>query len=192
MSLEICEICVEKNAKLYRCSKCSQELCMHHYRTHKCSDPNLGLRGERSERRNATIKKESWEQHLKQNKKYKIEIRDDLTFMVEFPWFPFTNLKAWIPSTRDNFPEEKNSPLEIDYAIQGIAKDLNPEEYPQKFLSPKWLEGKSKSWRISWMDTTSYWKRQVTLRTTKFELIFPQVFQEDSNSNCCIAILNRV
>ncbi|OLS24619.1 MAG: UvrABC system protein B [Candidatus Heimdallarchaeota archaeon LC_3] len=181
MSLEICEICVETVAKLYRCSKCSQELCMHHYRTHKCSDPNLGLRGERSERRKATIKKDSWEQHLKQNKKYKLEIRDDLTFMVEFPWFPFTNLKAWVPSTRDNYPEEKKSPLDINHAIQGIAKDLNPEEYPQKFLSPRWLQGKSKSWRISWMNTNDYWKRQVTLRTTKFELVFPQFFKEDIN-----------
>ncbi|MHA1990311.1 MAG: DEAD/DEAH box helicase [Candidatus Hodarchaeales archaeon] len=181
MSLEICQDCVDKQKKLYRCSKCSQELCIHHYRTHKCADPNLGLRGERSKRRDASITKKFWEQYIKENKKYSIEIRDDFTFMVEFPWYPFTELKAWIPSTRDNFPEEKNSPLEIDQAIQGLAKDLNPKEYPQKFLSPKWLQGKSKSWRISWLDTTSYWKRRVTHRTTKFELNFPQYFQEDLN-----------
>ncbi|MFW9930673.1 MAG: DEAD/DEAH box helicase family protein [Candidatus Thorarchaeota archaeon] len=180
MSLEVCEICIQKEAKLYRCSKCSEELCIHHYRTHKCSDPNLGLRGERSKRLNASITKESWQNHLKTNKKYQIDIKDDLTFIVEFPWYPFTNLKAWVPATRENYPEEKNYSMNIDLSIEKIANDLNPEEYPQKFLSSKWLYGKAKSWRISWHDASNYWSKTASQRVTKFELLFPQYAQEDS------------
>src|SRR3990172_6986621 len=171
MSLEVCKECIEKQSKLYKCSKCSQELCIHHYRTHKCSDPNLGLRGERSKRLDASITKEAWDNHLKEKKKYTIEIRDDLTFIVEFPWYPFTFLKAWVPMTREGFPEENLSPLNVDLIIQGIAKDLNPEDYPQKFLSPKWLTGRAQGWRISWLDTSTYWTRGITHKTTKFQYL---------------------
>ena len=86
MSLEVCSECVEKEKTLYKCSKCSATLCMHNFRSHKCGDPNLGLRAERSARRkDATITLESWQKELKKQKNtFVIEIKEDLTFMVDF------------------------------------------------------------------------------------------------------------
>ena len=107
VSLEVCKKCVDEQKKLYKCSKCSQTLCMHHYRTHKCSDPNLGLRGERSARLNASVTKNAWEEHIRKNKSFKIEIRDDFSFIIDFPWYPFTQLKAWAPATRENYLKKK-------------------------------------------------------------------------------------
>ena len=179
MSLEVCKKCVDEQKKLYKCSKCSQTLCMHHYRTHKCSDPNLGLRGERSARLNAFVTKNAWDAQIKKTKSFKLEIRDDFSFIVDFPWYPFTQLKAWVPATRENYPEEEKFPLDLDLYLEGLTNKLVVNEYARKFESSKWLMGKIQGWRISWLESPNYWERPVTQRTTKFELLIPQFLQQD-------------
>ncbi len=181
MSLEVCAECVEKEKTLYKCSKCSASLCMHSYRSHKCSDPNLGLRGERSARRNADITVESWKKEQRKNKnKFELEIREDLTFIVDYPWFPFTKLKGFIPIQRSNYPFESISDFRLDLYLEGESqKNPDPNNYQRRFEHENWVRYQYNSFIKNWGDATKYYTNPNNQRTTKYQLLIPQYADED-------------
>lgn len=184
MSLEICSACVEQEKTLYKCSKCSASLCLHHYRSHKCGDPNLGLRVEWSARRDAEITLESWTNELKSKEnKYEIEIRDDLTFIVEFPWFPFTKLKGFIPTQRSNYPFESSGNLQLSLYLEGDTQKI-PEQtgYRRRYEHENWVRYQYNSYIKKWGESNTYFSSPNNQRTTKFQLLIPQFFEEDLNS----------
>ena len=181
MSLEVCAACVEANKTLYKCSKCSASLCMHSYRTHKCSDPNLGLRGERSARRNADITVDSWKKELRKNKnKFELEIREDLTFIVDYPWFPFTKLKGFIPIQRSHYPYESISDFRLDLYLEGESqKNPDPSNYQRRFEHENWVRYQYNSFIKNWGDASKYYVNPNNQRTTKYQLLIPQYVDDD-------------
>lgn len=182
MSLEVCATCVEQEKKLYKCSKCSATLCLHHYRTHKCADPNLGLRGEWSERRKgADITYETWQKELKKLKNvYEIEIRDDLTFIVEYPWYPFTKLKGFIPTQRSNYPYESTGHFQLDLYLEGEKqKNPDPAEYQRRYEHENWVRYQYNSYLKRWGDSGDYFKSPNNQRMTKYQLLVPQFGEDD-------------
>ena len=181
MSLEVCAECVEKERTLYKCSKCSASLCLHNYRTHKCSAVSLGLRGERSARRNADITEEGWKKELRKNKnKFELEIREDLTFIVDYPWYPFTKLKGFIPIQRSNYPFESISDFRLDLYLEGESqKNPDPSSYQRRFEHENWVRYQYNSFIKGWGDASKYYVNPNNQRTTKYQLLIPQYAYED-------------
>lgn len=181
MSLEVCNECVEKEQSFYKCSKCSATLCIHNFRIHKCGNINLGLRAERSPRRNTDITKQSWEKELrKQKNKFVLEIRDDLTFMVDYPWYPFTQLIGWIPTQRSNFRTENKSSFSLNHYLQGVEnRSPDPLKYQRRFEHKNWVRYQLNAFMKRWEESGSYYKRENSQRTTKFQLQFIQYVETD-------------
>jgi hypothetical protein len=181
MSLEVCAECVEKEKTLYKCSKCSANLCLHNYRTHKCSDPNLGLRGERSARRNADTTPESWKKELRKNKNiFELELREDLTFIVDFPWNPFTKLKGFIPTQRSNYPFESISSFRLDLYLEGESqKNPDPTSYQRRYEHENWVRYQYNSFIKNWGESGKYFTNPNNQRTTKYQLMLPQYVEQD-------------
>lgn len=180
LSLEICNECAENGAKIFRCSKCSAPLCRHNIRTHVCSSPNLGLRGEQSPRlKGADITKEAWEKQLKNRKHYEVEIQNDLTFLVEFPWFPFTQLNAWIPTRRPHYKAERTRSLNVEELFNYLEKETDSVQYDRKFFYTPWAQEHFNIWQRKWKKTNGFWDNKRNQRPIKFELGFPQLADED-------------
>lgn len=179
MSLEVCEDCIDKGRKLYKCSKCSATLCMHSFRTHKCGDPNLGLRAEKSERRNVDTSLESWKKESE--KGFEVELRDDLSFVVEYPYYPFTQLRAFVPAQRTSFKTEQQTRFSLDLYLRGEEQvDPEPIAYQRRFEHYKnWVRYQYNSFIRRWFDTSDYYEKESTQRTTKFVLEFPQFLEHD-------------
>ncbi len=180
MSLEICNECADNGAKIFRCSKCSAPLCRHNIRTHICSPPNLGLRGEQSPRlQGAGITKKAWESLLETNKTYEVEIQDDLSFLVEFPWFPFTQLNAWIPTRRPHYKVERSRSLNVEELFQYLEKETDSVQYDRKFFYNPWAQEHFNIWQRNWKKHDDYWESKRNQRPIKFRLGFPQIADED-------------
>jgi superfamily II DNA or RNA helicase len=180
LSLEICNECAEEGAKIYRCSKCSAPLCRHSIRTHVCSSPNLGLRGEKSPRlKGAGITEEAWKMHLKQVKKYEVKIQEDLTFVVEFPWYPFAQLNAWIPTRRPHYKAERSRSLNVEELFLYLEKDTEAVKYDRRFFYNPWTQEQFNIWQRNWKKHNGYWENKSNQRPIKFTLEFPQLVEED-------------
>lgn len=180
LSLEICIECTEKGERIYRCNKCSAPLCRHHVRTHACSSPTLGLRGKNSPRlEGADISKVAWESFLKKKRQYKVKIQKDLTFLVEFPWFPFTKINAWIPTHRPHYKAERTRPINVEELFLYLDKESDSVHYDRKFFYFPWVQEQFNIWQRNWKKHNDYWEQNRTHRATKFELQFPQLAHED-------------
>ncbi|MFW9854714.1 MAG: DEAD/DEAH box helicase [Candidatus Thorarchaeota archaeon] len=182
MSLEICNECAAADAPIYRCSKCSAPLCRHNVRTHICSSPNLGLRGDQSPRlEGASISKEAWQAKLRKTRRkpYEVRIENDLSFLVEFPWHPFTKINAWIPSRRPHYKSERSRPLNVQDLFLYLEKEITEADYERKFFYQDWVEEQFSIWQRNFKSTNGYWENDRTHRPTKFELAFPQLAFED-------------
>ncbi|MFX0208943.1 MAG: DEAD/DEAH box helicase family protein, partial [Candidatus Hodarchaeota archaeon] len=182
MSLEVCRICTENGASIYRCNKCGAPLCRHHIRTHVCSSPNLGLRGEQSPRREgANISENAWRQYLKKQRSYEVKIQSDLTFLIEFPWFPFTQLNAWIPVRRPHYKGglERSRSLNVEELFIYLEKEKDSVQYDRKFFYDPYVEEQFNIWQRNWKKLNGYWNHKRTHRPTKFDLKFPQLANED-------------
>ncbi|MFW9780528.1 MAG: DEAD/DEAH box helicase [Candidatus Heimdallarchaeota archaeon] len=182
MSLEICNECAAANAPIYRCSKCSAPLCRHNVRTHVCSSPNLGLRGDQSPRlEGASISEEAWQAKLRKTRRkpYEVRIENDLSFLVEFPWYPFTKINAWIPSRRPHYKSERSRPLNVQDLFLYLEKETTEADYERKFFYRDWVEEQFSIWQRNFKSNNGYWENDRTHRPTKFELAFPQLAFED-------------
>ncbi|MFX0183919.1 MAG: DEAD/DEAH box helicase family protein [Candidatus Hodarchaeota archaeon] len=182
MSLEVCEECTDSGASIYRCNKCGAPLCRHHIRTHVCSSPSLGLRGEQSPRREgAHISEKAWKQLLKKQRVYNVKIQSDLNFLVEFPWFPFTKLNAWVPVRRPHYKGglERSRSLNIEELFTYLEKEKDSVQYDRKFFYDPYVEEQFNIWQRNWKKMNGYWEHKRTHRPTKFELKFPQLASED-------------
>lgn len=182
LSLEVCEECTDSGASIYRCNKCGAPLCRHHIRTHVCSSPNLGLRGEQSPRREgADISENAWKQLLKKQRSYNVKIQSDLTFLIEFPWFPFTKLNAWVPVRRPHYKGglERSRSLNVEELFTYLEKEKDSIQYDRKFFYDPYVEEQFSIWQRNWKKMNGYWEHKRTHRPTKFELKFPQLARED-------------
>lgn len=182
LSLEVCTECTENGANIYRCNKCGAPLCRHHVRTHVCSSPNLGLRGAQSPRRiGASISEDAWNKLLKRERSYEVKIQSDLTFMVKFPWYPFTQLNAWIPVRRPHYKGglERSRSLNVEELFSYLEKETDGVQYDRKFFYDAYVEEQFNIWNLHWKKLNGYWDHKRTHRPTKFELKFPQIASND-------------
>ncbi len=147
---------------------------------HVCSSPTLGLRGKHSPRREgADITKAAWEKFLKKNRQYKLKIQEDLSFLVEFPWYPFTKLNAWIPTQRPHYKAERTRPINVEELFLYLEKEADSIRYNRKFFYSPWVQEQFNIWQRKWRKHNGYWEQNRTHRATKFELQFPQLAHED-------------
>jgi len=145
-----------------------------------CSSPTLGLRGKQSPRREgADISKAAWEKFLKKKRKYQVKIQKDLSFLVEFPWYPFTKLNAWIPTRRPHYKAERTRPINVEELFLYLEKESDSVDYDRKFFYSPWVQEQFSIWQRNWKTHNGYWEQIRTHRATKFELQFPQLAQED-------------
>lgn len=182
MSLEICNDCAAANASIYRCSKCSAPLCRHNVRTHICSSPNLGLRGDQSPRlEGADITRETWQKKFQKTRRkpYEVRVENDLSFLVEFPWYPFTKINAWIPARRPHYKFERSRPMNVEDLFTYLEKETSEADYERKFFYQDWVVEQFSIWQRSFKTNNGYWENNRTHRPTKFELAFPQLAFED-------------
>ncbi len=110
--------------------------------------------------------------------KYVIEIQEDLSFLVDFPWFPFTKINAWIPVRRSHYKSERSRDLNVEEFFEYLDKE-EQEEYDRKFFYMTWVEEQFRIWSRNWREHEEYWKHTRTHRPTKFVLKFPQLIGED-------------
>ncbi|MHA2326818.1 MAG: DEAD/DEAH box helicase family protein, partial [Promethearchaeota archaeon] len=128
----------------------------------------------------ASIKEEAWDNYqISQKQKYKITIQEDLSFMVDFPWYPFTLINAWIPIRRSHYKRERSRDLNIEDIFEYLKKEEDSEEYDRKFFFPSWVEEHYRIWTRNWRKLNGYWDHKSTHRPTKFILQFPQLIMED-------------
>lgn len=128
----------------------------------------------------ASITEEAWEKFLDKqpNHKYVIEIQEDLSFLVNFPWFPFTKINAWIPIRRSHYKSERTRDLNVEEYFEYLDKE-EQEDYDRKFFYMTWVEEQFRIWSRGWREHEDYWKHKRTHRPTKFILQFPQLLEED-------------
>jgi superfamily II DNA or RNA helicase len=128
----------------------------------------------------ASITDEGWDRFLntQPNHKFVIEIQEDLSFLVNFPWFPFTKISAWIPIRRSHYKSERARDLNVEEYFEYLDKE-EQEEYDRKFFYMTWVEEQFRIWSRNWREHEDYWKHNRTHRPTKFILKFPQLITED-------------
>jgi len=132
----------------------------------------------------ASITDDGWDRFLdtQPNHKFVIEIQEDLSFLVNFPWFPFTKINAWIPIRRSHYKSERARDLNVEEYFEYLDKE-EQEEYDRKFFYMTWVQEQfriwSRNWRFGEDEDKEYWKHKRTHRPTKFILKFPQLITED-------------
>ncbi|MFX1255685.1 MAG: DEAD/DEAH box helicase [Promethearchaeota archaeon] len=173
MTSEICDNCAKNSGNIYQCGKCGVHLCLHTVRMHTCKTG-------RQKRRRPSISLEAWERHLKRVKRFEVQIQPDWTIFVDFPWFPFTLLKAWVPTRRSNYKNELNIHLNLEELFVNLEKETKPHQYERKFYYKPWIQENFTSWQLKWKRAVrEYWTRRSNQRPTKFMLQFPQFAEED-------------
>jgi superfamily II DNA or RNA helicase len=141
----------------------------------------LGLRAERSARRNTDTSKNAWEKELRGRKNsFLLEIRDDYTFIVEYPWYPFTYLRGWIPTQRSNYRTENKTSFNLNLYLQG-ENQTDPESsaYQRRFEHENWVRYQFNAFMKRWEETANYYNSEKAQRTTKFQLKFFHYINED-------------
>ncbi|UCG01860.1 MAG: DEAD/DEAH box helicase [Candidatus Heimdallarchaeota archaeon] len=108
-----------------------------------------------------------------------MKIQDDLTFLVEFPWYPFTKLNAWIPTRRPHYKSERERSINVEELFLYLEHETNAVDYDRKFFYSPWVQEQFNIWQRKWKTHNGYWEQNRTHRATKFELQFPQLAQED-------------
>jgi superfamily II DNA or RNA helicase len=98
---------------------------------------------------------------------------------VEFPWYPFTKLNAWIPARRPHYKAERTRPINVEELFLYLEKEPDSVHYDRKFFYSPWVHEQFNIWQRNWKTHNGYWKQNRTHRPTKFELEFPQLAQED-------------
>lgn len=179
MGFDICQDCAENNGKIYLCNKCNAQLCRHTIRAHKCSATALGLRGQASPLKKGSTTRISWESFKRKNKDFTITIDEKFTFYVDFPWFPFTQLNAWIPVRRNHYKDERIRGFNLEEYFSNQDKDIDEDKYERKFYYKGWVNGKFISWQNKWKKQHEYWDKNKSQRPTRFKLEFPQLAFED-------------
>ncbi|MFW9993334.1 MAG: DEAD/DEAH box helicase [Candidatus Odinarchaeota archaeon] len=181
MSTEICEQCARDGTKLYRCSKCQVNLCRHSVRSHVCSKAYTEFRvREKISKEAADVSETYWEKFLKNNKKFEVRVKADLTIFVDFPYYPFTLLNAWIPARRGQYKNERRqSDLNVENFFTSMEKESQPHQYDRKFYYEHWARDSFRSWQRNWKKLNGYWEKRSNQRPTKFLLHFPQLALED-------------
>ncbi|UCE12703.1 MAG: DEAD/DEAH box helicase, partial [Candidatus Heimdallarchaeota archaeon] len=116
---------------------------------------------------------------MKKSRSYEVKVQSDLTFIIEFPWFPFTQLNAWIPTRRPHYKAERSRPINIEELFLYLEKETSPVQYDRKFFYSDWVQEHFNIWQRNWKKHNGYWEQSRTHRTTKFELKFPQLAEED-------------
>ncbi|MHA1236346.1 MAG: DEAD/DEAH box helicase [Candidatus Hodarchaeales archaeon] len=128
----------------------------------------------------ASVTEEAWDRFLdtQVNHKFTIEVQEDFSFLVDFPWHPFTKINAWIPIRRSHYKSERSRDLNVGEFFEYLKKE-EQEEYDRKFFYMTWVEEQFRIWTRSWREHEKYWEHKRTHRPTKFVLKFPQLITED-------------
>ncbi|MFX1506586.1 MAG: DEAD/DEAH box helicase [Promethearchaeota archaeon] len=116
---------------------------------------------------------------MKKKKNYTIKIQEDLSFLVEFPWYPFTLINAWIPTRRPHYKSERERSINVEELFLHLERETNSVDYDRKFFYDPWVQEQFNIWQRKWKTHNGYWEQNRTHRATKFELQFPQLAQED-------------
>ncbi len=102
-----------------------------------------------------------------------------MSFLVDFPWYPFTKINAWIPIRRSHYKKERSRSLNVEDYFEYLKKEEGSEEYDRKFFYFSWVGEQFRIWERNWRKHNSYWEHERTHRPTKFILQFPHLVQED-------------
>lgn len=181
--IDICDECAKTGKKIYRCGKCGASLCIHSVRIHKCERSVYKGKPKVSEG-DKNISKAFWKEMLKTEKKFEIVIQSDLTFYVDYPYHPFTELSAWIPVRRNSYKTESSTTsFNAEEMFEHLAKDTE-NNYHRKFYydstKRSWAGDEFYVWFTQWKRMSRpYWDRPSNKRKTKFSLEFPQLAYED-------------
>ena len=108
-----------------------------------------------------------------------MKIQEDLSFLVEFPWHPFTKINAWIPTRRPHYKSERERSINVEEMFSYLEQETNSVDYDRKFFYSPWVQEQFNIWQRKWKTHNGYWEQNRTHRATKFELQFPQLAQED-------------
>ncbi|MHA1228078.1 MAG: DEAD/DEAH box helicase [Candidatus Hodarchaeales archaeon] len=185
-SSEICDSCQSSNRKIYRCSKCGTQLCLHNIRKHECPSDLEILRRERLGlgQKDKELTKDSWFKLLERQKGhiFVVTIKEDLSFLVDLPYYPFQMLNAWIPSRRSHYKDERSRDVNVEEIFTYLEKEKDQSEYDRKFFYNPWAEEQFNIWERNWKKLQAengYWKQKITHRPTQFILQFPHLASED-------------
>ncbi len=183
---EICSECHSSNRKIYRCSKCGAQLCLHNVRRHECPTDLEILRRERLGlgKKEKEITKTAWENLLEHQKGHTFDvlINEDLSILVDLPYYPFQRLTGWIPARRAHYKGERERDINVEELFTYLEKETDQSNYNRKFFYNPWAEEQFNIWQRSWRKLhveTGYWKQKNTHRPTKFILQFPQLAEKD-------------
>jgi superfamily II DNA or RNA helicase len=128
----------------------------------------------------ASIKEEAWKRFLSSQKnKFQIAIQEDFSFLIDFPWYPFTRINAWVPIRRSHYKQERSRSVNVEDLFQYLEKEEDSDEYDRKFFFPTWAQERFRIWTRNWRKLNGYWEHKRTHRPTKFILQFPHLVQED-------------
>ncbi len=128
----------------------------------------------------ASVTEEAWINFItSQKNEFQIKIQDDFSFMVDFPWYPFTQINAWIPIRRSHYKKERSRSLNVEDYFEYLKKEEDSEEYDRKFFYTPWVGEQFRIWERNWRKHNGYWEHKRTHRPTKFILQFPHLIQED-------------
>ncbi|MHA2096248.1 MAG: DEAD/DEAH box helicase family protein, partial [Candidatus Hodarchaeales archaeon] len=128
----------------------------------------------------ASITEEAWINFITAEKsEFQITIQEDLSFLIDFPWYPFTQINAWIPIRRSHYKKERSRSLNVEDYFEYLKKEEEPEDYDRKFFYYPWIGEQFRIWERNWRKHNSYWEHKRTHRPTKFILQFPHLVQED-------------
>jgi superfamily II DNA or RNA helicase len=114
-----------------------------------------------------------------QKQEFRITIQEDLSFLIDFPWFPFTQINAWIPIRRAHYKKERSRSLNVEGFFEYLKKEEGSEEYDRKFFYFPWVGEQFRIWERNWRKLNGYWEHKRTHRPTKFILQFPHLAKED-------------
>ncbi len=98
---------------------------------------------------------------------------------MDYPWYPFTQINAWVPVRRSHYKGERTRSINIEELFQYLEKEEDQSKYDRKFFYTPWVEEQYNIWVRSWKKLNGYWDQKSTHRPTKFRLLFPHIAEED-------------